>query len=148
MGPRVTICSAFDVHYPTDSSLLQDGVRVLTRTLQRASATLGDPRGRVRNRLRSIGRRVLIIGRQARSPETRDAFVRSYRRLMATTRAVLRDARTMGRRISQRLRTASGVVASTLARARQQLQQMEPLVTRILDRDACAVARRRYPRAR
>ena len=52
---------------------------------------------------------------------------------MATTRAVLREARTMGRRISQRLRTASGVAASTLARARQQLQQMEPLVTRILD---------------
>ena len=27
-----------NVHYPTDSSLLQDGVRVLTRTMQRASA--------------------------------------------------------------------------------------------------------------
>ena len=55
------------MHYPTDSSLLQDGVRVLTRTMQRASAALGDPRGRIRNRLRSVGRRVLIIGRQARS---------------------------------------------------------------------------------
>jgi transposase, IS5 family len=33
-----------NVHYPTDSSLLQDGVRVLTRTLRRASAALGDPR--------------------------------------------------------------------------------------------------------
>ena len=30
-----------NVHYPTDSSLLQDGVRVLTRTMQRASAALG-----------------------------------------------------------------------------------------------------------
>jgi IS5 family transposase len=52
---------------------------------------------------------------------------------MATTRAVMRDARTMVRRISQRLRTASAVTASTLTRARQQLQQMQPLVTRILD---------------
>ena len=33
-----------NVHYPTDSTLLQDGVRVLTRTMQRASAALGDPR--------------------------------------------------------------------------------------------------------
>ena len=40
-----------NVHYPTDSSLLQDGVRVLTRTMQRASAALGDAPGRVRNRL-------------------------------------------------------------------------------------------------
>ena len=31
-----------NVHYPTDSSLLQDGVRVLTRTMQRASPALGD----------------------------------------------------------------------------------------------------------
>jgi hypothetical protein len=50
MGPRVTICSAFNVHYPTDSTLLQDGVRVLTRTLQRASTALGDQAGRIRNR--------------------------------------------------------------------------------------------------
>ncbi len=44
-----------NVHYPTDSSLLRDGARVLTRTMQRAQAVLGDPRIRVRNRLRSVG---------------------------------------------------------------------------------------------
>jgi len=122
-----------NVHYPTDSSLLQDGVRVLTRTMQRAGAALGNPRGRVRNRLRSVGRRTLIIVRQARSPETRDALVRSYRQLMATTRAVVRDATTMVRRISQRLRTAARSDATTLTQARQRLQRVQPLVTRILE---------------
>ena len=122
-----------NVHYPTDSSLLQDGVRVLTRTMQRASAALGDRRGRVRDRRRSVGRRVLVIGRQARSPETREALVRSYRRLMATTRATVRDATTMVRRISQRLRTASLSVATTLTQARTRLQHMQPLVRRVLD---------------
>jgi Transposase domain (DUF772)/Transposase DDE domain len=121
-----------NVHYPTDSSLLQDGVRVLTRTMQRASAALGDRRGRVRDRRRSVGRRVLVIGRQARSPETRDALVRSYRRLMATTRAVVRDATTMVRRISQRLRTASPTVATTLIQARARLTQLQPVVTRVM----------------
>ena len=95
-----------NVHYPTDSTLLQDGVRVLTRTMQRASTALGDPAGRIRNRLRSVTRRVLIIGYEARSPKTRDAMVKSYRKLMATTRAVLRDAATMVRRLGQRVRTA------------------------------------------
>jgi IS5 family transposase len=121
-----------NVHYPTDSSLLQDGVRVLTRTMQRASAALGDVRGHVRNRLRSVGRRVLVISRQARSPKTRDALVRSYRQLMATTRAVARDASTMVRRISQRLRTVPRSIATTLIQARRRLQQVHPLVTRIL----------------
>ena len=122
-----------NVHYPTDSSLLQDGVRVLTRAMRRASAALGDVRGRVRDRRRSVGRRVLIISRQARSLETREALVRSYRRLMATTRAVMREAQTMVRRISQRLRTAAAATVSTLTGARDQLQAMQPLVTRILD---------------
>ena len=121
-----------NVHYPTDSSLLQDGMRVLTRTMQRASVALGDRPGRVRDRRRSVGRRVLIIGRQARSPETREALVRSYRQLMATTRAVVRDATTMVRRICQRLRHVSASVATTLTGARTRLRQMQPLMTRIL----------------
>jgi transposase, IS5 family len=121
-----------NVHYPTDSSLLRDAVRVMTRTMQRASAALGDRARRVRNRLRSVGRRVLIIGRQARSPETREALVQSYRQLMATTRAVVRNAKTMVRRIGQRLRTAPRPVATTLIQARERLQEMQPLVTRIL----------------
>ena len=121
-----------NVHYPTDSSLLQDGMRVLTRTMQRASAALGDQPARIRDRHRSIGRRGLIIGRQARSPETRDALVRSYRQLMATTRAVVREATTMVNRISQRLRNASPSVATTLNGARERLRQMQPLVIRIL----------------
>lgn len=121
-----------NVHYPTDSSLLQDGVRVLTRTMHRASAALGDAHGRVRNRLRSVGRSVLVIGRQARSPETCEALVRSYRKLMATTRAVVRDATTMVRRIGQRLRSASSATASRLTRARHQLQQLRPVVERVV----------------
>ena len=121
-----------NVHYPTDSTLLQDGVRVLTRTMQRASATLGDEPGRIRNRLRSVTRGVLQIGYQARSPKTRDALVQSYRKLMATTRAVLRDVDTMVRRLGQRRRTATAITASFLQRAQQQLQQMRPLVDRVV----------------
>ena len=44
-------------------------------------------------------RRVLVIGYAARSPKTRRRLVQSYRKLMATTRAVVRDAATMVRRI-------------------------------------------------
>jgi transposase-like protein DUF772/DDE family transposase len=121
-----------NVHYPTDSTLLQDGVRVLTRTMQRASTALGDARGRIRNRLRSVTRTVLTIAYQARSLKTRAGFEQSYRKLMAITRAVGRDADTMVRRIGQRLRTASRQVRPMLQRAQQLLQQMRPLVQRVL----------------
>ncbi len=121
-----------NVHYPTDSTLLQDGVRVLTRTMHRASLALGEARGRMRNRLRSVTRNVLTIAYQARSPKTRTAFVQSYRKLMATTRAVVRDAGTVVRRLGQRLRTANPQERPKLQRAQQLLQQMRPLVQRVL----------------
>jgi IS5 family transposase len=122
-----------NVHYPTDSTLLRDGMRVLTRTLKRASTALGDRAGRIRNRLRSVTRRVLIIGYEARSAKTRDALVRSYRKLMATTRAVLRDTATMVRRLGQRRRRAAPQVQRLLERAQDQLQTMRPLVQRGVD---------------
>ena len=119
-----------NVHYPTDSTLLQDGVRVLTRAMQRANRAIGAPR--VRNRSRQVSRLGLAISFQARTPKTRPAMIQSYRRLMATTRAVLRDAAMMVRRTGQRLRTASDQIARVLDQARQQLQHMRPLVTRVL----------------
>ena len=121
-----------NVHYPTDSTLMQDSVRVLTRTMQRASAALGDPTGRIRNRMRSVMRRVLVIGYAARSPKTRPALVQSYRKLMATTRAVVRDADTMVRRIGHHLRHGSVDVQRVLRSAQAQLRQLRPVVHRIL----------------
>src|SRR6188768_766580 len=94
-----------NVHYPTDSTLLQDGVRALTRSMQCAQQAVGAGAAPVRNRLRNVTRLSLAISRQARTPKTRDAMIKSYRRLMGTTRAVLRDAATMIRRTGQQLRT-------------------------------------------
>jgi IS5 family transposase len=120
-----------NVHYPTDSSLLQDGVRVLTRTLQRAGAALGDATA-VRDRRRSITRRCLAIRRQSRTPATRPELITSYRRLMTMTRAVVRDASRMIHRIGHRLRTAAAGTRLSLHRAQRRLQTMRPLVERIL----------------
>jgi transposase, IS5 family len=120
-----------NVHYPTDSSLLQDGVRVLTRTMHRVGVTLGDTTT-VRDRRRSIARRCLAIRRQSRTPATRPELISSYRRLMATTRAVVRDASRMIRRIGHRVGTAAAGTRPILHRAQRALQVMRPLVQRIL----------------
>jgi IS5 family transposase len=59
-------------------------------------------------------------------------MVKSCRKLMATTRAVLRDTATMVRRLSQRLRIASPQVRPILQRAQRRLQEMRPLVQRVV----------------
>jgi IS5 family transposase len=49
-----------NIHYPTDATLLADGVRVLTRTLQRLAE-------QIRQRTRSVGRRVFEIVQRSRT---------------------------------------------------------------------------------
>ncbi len=44
-----------NIHYPTDSSLLADGVRVITRTVQKLGPVVGK-KLRLRDRTRSVGR--------------------------------------------------------------------------------------------
>lgn len=55
------------LHYPTDSSLLGDGVRVLTRAMKKIGSIAGEAGAKLRNRSRSVKRRVLEIARAARS---------------------------------------------------------------------------------
>jgi transposase-like protein DUF772/DDE family transposase len=128
-----------NVHYPTDSTLLQDGARVLTRTMQHGCTALGEPHSRIRNRLRSVARRCIAIRLQSRREQHRPALVRSYRRLMNTTYAVLRDAATMARRVGQRVRTAPSRTAGQLRRVQRRLQELRPIVERVLAQTAARV---------
>jgi IS5 family transposase len=50
-----------NVHYPTDSSLLADGARVLTRLMKQAREKVGGMAIRVRDRMRSVRRKVVAI---------------------------------------------------------------------------------------
>ena len=107
-----------NVHYPTDSTLLQDGVRVPTRAMAARECGQAPRSTRVRNRLApsvAVGSGHQSASADAEDPRRHD---RSYRRLMATTRAVLRDAATMIRRIGQQLRTATGAIRADLATTR------------------------------
>ena len=116
-----------NIHHPTDSSLLADGVRVVTRVVKTLEALVGRGRRAMRDRARSVTRRVLEIQYAARSPQTRDRLGASYRRLVATTRAVLRDAETMQRRAAQRVRTRHGRDAATRGRAQTAAADDDPV---------------------
>jgi len=55
------------IHYPTDSCLMGDGVRVLTRLMKRISEITGAVGTKLRNRTRSVKLRVVEIARASRS---------------------------------------------------------------------------------
>src|SRR6266852_2793931 len=83
-----------NIHYPTDSSLLGDGTRVLTRTMKKIKSKSGGLKGKVRDRMRSIRKRVLAIALSTRllglvGEERRK---RQYRELLSLTRKVMNQA--------------------------------------------------------
>jgi IS5 family transposase len=55
-----------NIHYPTDSSLLGDGTRVLTRTMKKIESKSGGLKRKVRDRMRSIRKRVVAIALSTR----------------------------------------------------------------------------------
>jgi IS5 family transposase len=83
-----------NIHYPTDSGLLNDGARVLTRTMKKIEQKAGGLKKKVRNRMRSVTRRVIAIGYAVRhkGPEGERKRKREYRQLLRLTRQVLNDS--------------------------------------------------------
>jgi IS5 family transposase len=85
-----------NIHYPTDSSMLGDGARVLTRTMKKIERkTGGKLKRKVRNRTRSINKRVIAIATASRhkGPEGEAKRKKQYRELLRYSRQVLNDTK-------------------------------------------------------
>jgi transposase, IS5 family len=125
-----------NIHYPTDSTLLADGVRVLTRTLKRlrAAATAGVVS--LRERTRSVGRRVFAIAQLSRhsgqAPRKKARMQRLYRQLMGHTRAVVRQADTAVRQAARGTVRGIGLAQVAVEGLAQQLRETGGLVRRVL----------------
>lgn len=131
------------IHYPTDSALCADSVRVLSREmkkLEEAGAKLPFVRTDVR---RSIARRALEIGYalRKRGDEARAAIVKPYRRLVKVTARVTRQAiraRLAGLRA---IKKAKGKRRRALARAVFQLDRFIPKSTQVIRQTRARVLR-------
>jgi transposase, IS5 family len=91
-----TTVTETNIHYPTDSSLLGDGVRVLTRTMKRIVEIGGKAGEHVRDQMRSVGRRVMEIARISRTKgqkQTKEKLQAGYKRLLNATGQVVAQAK-------------------------------------------------------
>ena len=84
-----------NIHYPTDSSLLGDGDRVLTRLMKKVTVIAGAAGTKVRDSMRSVQRRVAEIARasRAKGEKGKERLVPLYRKLLDTTSRVMRQAK-------------------------------------------------------
>ncbi len=118
------------IHYPTDSTLLADGVRVLTRWVQRATVALtGKTRRLGLKRVRQakhLVRRIEGTTAVKASASARAERPSLYRRLLAVTQASIRQAEHIQRALTGRSDAAAQRVASALKR-------VLPLVDQVID---------------
>ncbi len=120
-----------NVHAPTDSSLLNDGVRVLSRTLKRAQACLGSAvdgaAGLFRDRTRSAKRlaKQIIDSARRRGEDAQECRHASYERLVEVGEAMVRQAQAVG----DLLRAPGHAGAEKMA---AQLEQLVPRVDAVL----------------
>lgn len=123
-----------NIHYPTDSSLLANGVGVLARLasqVKQAGIATGEL---VRDFRRSTKRRLLTIIKFAKgtSQTAQQTFKKSYRQLITITQQAVNNARTLKRTVVNRARRL-GVEASRVARhVKEQWDHFIPLIEQVI----------------
>jgi IS5 family transposase len=124
-----------NIHYPTDSSLLGDGVRVLTRTMKDIAKMALGAGAKLRDRTRSVRYRLLEIGRASRSraEQGRQKLQHIYEKLLSATGRVVGQAKRFAREIAAGIKHGATLVdQAVLEASRQYLEMMIPRVQQVM----------------
>jgi IS5 family transposase len=118
-----------NIHYPTDSSLLGDGARVLTRVMKKVEQAAGGLVSKVRNRMRTVRKKVVAIAIAARQKGAAGEEKRRhiYKGLLSVTRKIVNQAkRVMGEvdQFGRRKKKQFSGLRSQLATMVERVQQV------------------------
>src|ERR1700726_555225 len=133
-----------DIHHPTDSTLLGDGVRVLTRIMRRITTMAGTAGTKLRDRTRSVKLRLLEIGRVARAkgPINQDKLKQRYRQLLNSTSRVVGQAKRFSEEIAKGVkRSTTGLKRLALEGLRQELDEMRSRVRQVMKQTRARIFR-------
>ena len=133
-----------NVHYPTDSGLLGDGVRVLTRTMKKITKIAGEAGVKLRDRSRSVKLRVLDIARAARSKakQSQERLKRAYGQLLSSTSRVVGQAKRFAAEVGAGIKRSTDVLEQlALNKMRHELDAMVPLVRQVMKQTRARIFR-------
>ena len=110
-----------DIHYPTDSTLLGDGVRVLTRAMKKISELVGAAGTKLRDRTRSTRYCLINIGRASRSRLVagKERLQQSYARLLDITGRVVGQAKRFIKEVRSGVKRSSCLLSQACVQAQQ-----------------------------
>jgi IS5 family transposase len=124
-----------DIHYPTDSSLLGDGVRVLTRTMKHIAQLAGAVGDKLRDRTRAVSFRLIEIGRacRSRSEQGKEKLKQTYQKLLCATGRVVAQAQRFAREVATGVKHGASLVdQAVLEASRYYLETMMARVKQVM----------------
>jgi len=133
-----------DIHHPTDSTLLGDGVRVLTRIMRKITKIAGTAGTKLRDRSRSVKLRLLEIGRVARAkgPLNQDKLKQRYCLLLDTTSRVVGQAKRFSTEVAQGVkRSSSAFKQLALEGLQRELDEMTSRVRQVMKQTRARIFR-------
>jgi IS5 family transposase len=133
-----------NIHYPTDSSLLGDGVRVLIRNMKKITKIVGEAGAKLRDRSRSVKLRMLDIARAARSKakQGQEKLKRAYQQLLNSTSRVVGQAKRFSKEIAEGVKRSMDVVKQLgLEGLRQEIDAMVPRVKQVMKQTRARILR-------
>ena len=138
-----------NIHHPSDSSLLADSLRVLTRSLKAISQSCQQGGWKVVDHARATKYRLLEIARASRllNDAGQQRLKKSYGRLLGLTRAVTLQACAVLARLSSAQLSARPDAVLRVLRQETRLRHYLPLVERVMAQTQARVfeAKRHYP---
>ena len=124
-----------NIHYPTDSSLLGDGDRVLTRLMKKVTAIAGAVGTKLRNSMRSVQRRVAEIARasRAKGDKFKEKVPPLYRKLLGITGRVMGQAKRFSAEIASGVKRSSDVLEqAALEGLKHEIDEMLETVKKVV----------------
>jgi IS5 family transposase len=133
-----------NIHYPTDSSLLGDGVRVLIRTMRKITKIAGEAGAKLCDRSRSVKLRVLDIARAARAKGKphKERLERAYGKLLNSTSRVVGQAKRFSGEIAEGVKRSTDILKQlALEGLRRELDEMLLRVKQVMKQTRARIFR-------
>ena len=117
-----------NVHYPTDSGLLADGVRVLTRGLRKLQQEVGKAVVTMRDRSRAMGKRVFQLAQRRRTEDVEEKkaqLQKLYGGALRITAAVVGEAKKAVAAVKGRVSEAGAAVVKEIEKTVELVRRVQ-----------------------
>jgi IS5 family transposase len=138
-----------NIHHPTDSSLLADSLRVMSRSLHRIAQGCQESELRIVNHARAAKHRVLEISRAARTftQPDQEQLKQSYKKLLGLTKEVSLEAAAVLKALRDGQLVPRPEAFFTVLKAEASLKHYLPLVEKVITQTQARIfqAQTRHP---